>query len=1686
MPPTKKLPLGVQTFRKIIEGGYYYVDKTGLACDLIEQGSYYFLSRPRRFGKSLFLDTLKSIFAGEKALFTGLAAEQRIDWSQSWPIIRLNFAYAPENSLATWQRVCLQQMQAVEKQYGVTCSETHPGLRLGELIGALHQHTGRKVVVLVDEYDKPILDNLENPDLARTMRDFLAGLYTPLKSEDEHLHFVMLSGVSKFSKVSLFSGLNHLTDITLHARYSSICGYTEPELTTVFADRLAAFSLDEVRRWYNGYHWLGAAVYNPWSLLNLFESGEFGGHWWRSGQPGFLLNLLKRKHFFLPRLSSLYTNDDLLGKFDVDDISPEALLFQSGYLTIRQVERTGIGTRYLLGYPNMEIETHLNAGMFATLGGQMGQAFSELSGALARLDWPQTSSLMHAQFAAIPYHYHTQNPMAEKEGWYASLFFSMLGALGFHIVGEDVTNHGRIDLTLMLPQAICLFEFKVGPADKAGKVDNNAALAQIAKRAYAQKYAADGRPVLAVGVTFAPEARNIVSFAVRQVDGGVCEYLNPPSAVVAPQAVPQTVQQLRRKNPDGINLLHLTDLHFGWDGDNPTQKAQRESCLHGLLSVLRALPMADKPDAILISGDIGWRGAETDYAAAHAWLALLASACELDFSRIVVAPGNHDSVRKQARQLGTPEDATDADEMLQPPLGEMLRRTAFAPFARFAEQAGMPALTLGQETTRLAGMAVLPEVLGVRVLVLNSAWCARGDDDKGQLWLGLPQLTVMATAGQIGEIAQGAPLTVAVMHHPFDWLHDEENHAASNRVNTKDWLAARCHVLLTGHTHAEVRKPDQIAGGCFHFTAGASYAGAEHFNSFRMLHIAGNQCHYRTWEFSPRKASDAWTEQQQGTVTLPHLGKAEPPAPAQVLAGESAGQAAVTMPVKAEVSRLLAYAPARLLGREGELARLRDAWAQAGQNTGAPPIVAIIALGGEGKTSLLSTWMQEMQTHGWHGAQAVFAWSFYSQGSTEQSASSSDMFLAEALTFFGETELAASNHAAYEKGKKLAECCARQRTLLLLDGLEPLQYAPTAPTRGELRDQGMLGLLRGLGAHTGPGVGSLCVLTSRYALPQIENHCQTIKLPRLPTDAAIALLRAACPIGAEADYAKAVEEVKGHALALHILAQYVKEAHNGDIRQRDLVDWNDADTEETHGHAFRAMAAYGQWLAQDESNHGGHALALLHVLGLFDRPAERRLVQALLQTEPPIARLATLHGLAEQDWNICINRLAEAGLLSRNPTSGPWHSLDVHPLLREYFAKHWQEQDAAGFRAAHKCLFEFLQANTKEGDKPSLADLLPLYQAVAHGCWAREVQAALDNVYWRRIVRRDEAYSSTKLGAYAQNLAAIACFFTQPWQQVAPGLSEAAQAWLLNEAAFSLRALGRLPEAVPAMQAALAMQVAQQNWEYASVQANNLAELHLLLGQIAAARSSAQQALAYADQSGDAFWRMASRTTLADAQHQAGQMAAALALMQEAERMQAERQPEYPLLYSVPGFRYCELLQAGGSASAQQVAERARQTLVWAAEQDLLLDIALGHLSLARCALQQALPAAQAEGVAEAEAEQAVAGLRQSGDSDFLPRALLTRAAVLCPTDPFAAIADLNESHELCQRGPMPLFMADTLLTRVRLFAPLAPLTIAYPWQSPQADLQEARRIIDQCGYERRRPELEALQATLPSTTPIV
>ena len=332
----KKLPIGIQTFKKIREGDYYYVDKTPLALRLINEGSHFFLSRPRRFGKSLFLDTLAELFEGNKPLFKGLAAYDQWDWEAKHPIIRISFGGGVLHSRERLDRRIMSLLRFNRELLGISChdEEDAPGC-LAELIRTAEKKFGRRVVILVDEYDKPILDNITEPEVAREMRDGLMDLYSVIKDSDAHIRFAFLTGVSKFSKVSLFSGLNNLNDITLDANYATICGYTEEDLDRVFGPELDGLDRREVRRWYNGYCWLGEKVYNPFDLLLLMDKREFRPYWFETGTPTFLLELLLKRRVFAPELTRLQTSADLLGRFDVDDIATEALLFQTGYLTIR-------------------------------------------------------------------------------------------------------------------------------------------------------------------------------------------------------------------------------------------------------------------------------------------------------------------------------------------------------------------------------------------------------------------------------------------------------------------------------------------------------------------------------------------------------------------------------------------------------------------------------------------------------------------------------------------------------------------------------------------------------------------------------------------------------------------------------------------------------------------------------------------------------------------------------------------------------------------------------------------------------------------------------------------------------------------------------------------------------------------------------------------------------------------------------------------------------------------------------------------------------------------------------------------------------------------------------------------------------------------------------------------------------
>ncbi len=639
----------------------------------------------------------------------------------------------------------------------------------------------------------------------------------------------------------------------------------------------------------------------------------------------------------------------------------------------------------------------------------------------------------------------------------------------------------------------------------------------------------------------------------------------------------------------------------------------------------------------------------------------------------------------------------------------------------------------------------------------------------------------------------------------------------------------------------------------------------------------------------------------------------------------------------------LRHTAEKLIGREDDLKRLDAAWDNPQAN-----VVVVRAFGGMGKTSLVAAWMAELAAHPtkpWRGAARVFDWSFYSQGTGEHRQASSDVFIDNALRWFGDPDPVAGS--PWDRGARLAGLVGQARALLVLDGLEPLQHPP-GPLAGKLRDQAIEALLKGLAAHN----AGLCVVTTRERVEDLQSHygrtAEDFELLRLSELAGAALLHhsGARKAGAreiapdDRELQTASREMRGHGLTLQLVGQYLRLVEQGDILKRDTIRLADAEREyqndatRPYGHAFKAMEAYERWLeAKDEGGRmkadGPRMLAALRLLGLFDRPASADCLAAL-RAEPVIAGLTEpLVNVSERDWRMTLTRLADINLLTVQADGG----VDAHPLLREYFAaqvrspgfsRSGKEEPPEGgttsdaFRAAHRRLYEHL-CQTPDKPQPTLDELQPLYQAVAHGCLAGLQQEVCEKVYYARIGRRNEAYAVNKLGAFGSELGAVACFFEQPWSRVSEALTEPYQAWLLSEAAFRLRAVGRLTESLEPMRAGLTMGVEAKDWKEAARRASNLSELELTLGEVSAAVEDAAQSVRYADRSGDAFLRMARRTTHADALHQSGRRAEAEALFREAEQMQAARQPGYPLLYSLQGFQYCDLLLAPSERAAARL-----------------------------------------------------------------------------------------------------------------------------------------------------------------------
>lgn len=511
----KKLPIGISTFSQIREEGYCYVDKTGFVNKLAEGGKYFFISRPRRFGKSLFIDTLREAFSCNKKLFTGLALENVWNWERPYPVIHISFGGGVIKSRTELDTDILFQLSRISDQEGLKTGNDRTNLLFRELITSLSGKYHEKVVILIDEYDKPILDNITNPDAAREIREGLKNFYSVIKDSDAYVQFCLLTGVSKFSKVSLFSGLNNLQDITLDARYGTLCGYTQSDLETVFAEHLPGVDLAGLKCWYNGYCFDGESVYNPFDVLLYLDQREFKNYWFETGTPTFLIDLLGRRQFLAPDLEKLVAGDALIGSFDVDQIEPETLLFQTGYLTIKEKQQVGGAIMYELSFPNLEVKMSLTDHILASLSGapaakdKMRHALYQ---ALLQGEPDVLRPIFQSFFSSIPHDWYRKNELAGYEGYYASIFYCYFTALGLDVLAEDATNKGRLDMRVKLGKRIFIFEFKVVELVPEGN-----ALAQLQHKRYHEKYVNDGCEIFLIGVEFSKADRNIVKYEwVRQ------------------------------------------------------------------------------------------------------------------------------------------------------------------------------------------------------------------------------------------------------------------------------------------------------------------------------------------------------------------------------------------------------------------------------------------------------------------------------------------------------------------------------------------------------------------------------------------------------------------------------------------------------------------------------------------------------------------------------------------------------------------------------------------------------------------------------------------------------------------------------------------------------------------------------------------------------------------------------------------------------------------------------------------------------------------------------------------------------------------------------------------------------------------------------------------------------------------
>ncbi len=511
------LPVGESAFKNIREWDFYYVDKTPHIYKLARKPGYYFLSRPRRFGKTLLVDTMQELFEGNEQLFRGLHIHDRWDWTVSNPVVRLSFDtnYSEPGGLEIHMA---SQLSALEEDAGIELltSDTPGDIRFQNLVRKINRKTRKQVVILVDEYDKPILDVLDNKKQAEANRDYLHGVYGSIKGCARYIRFVFVTGISMYSKVSLFSGLNNLNDISLDPRYATICGYTDSDIDTVFAPELEGLDRDEIRRWYNGYSWLGEEkVYNPFDVLLLFDNRQFEPYWYETGTPKYLYKMMAKGLINTLNLENLEMEKKHLSNFNVDRVRINSLLFQSGYLTIKKHEFRNDKPYYTLEFPNHEVRLSLNEELLDVISEdveELEKRASNMVRFLAANDFGKFEAELHSFFCAIPNQWYVKSGMQHYEGFYAGMVFACFIAIGVDVKGEESTSRGRSDLVVVHAGQVFVLEFKVAkqPDDKA-KVEEEAfkSVAQIREKKYVSKYRHRWKDIHLLGVVFDGKERNV-------------------------------------------------------------------------------------------------------------------------------------------------------------------------------------------------------------------------------------------------------------------------------------------------------------------------------------------------------------------------------------------------------------------------------------------------------------------------------------------------------------------------------------------------------------------------------------------------------------------------------------------------------------------------------------------------------------------------------------------------------------------------------------------------------------------------------------------------------------------------------------------------------------------------------------------------------------------------------------------------------------------------------------------------------------------------------------------------------------------------------------------------------------------------------------------------------------------------